>query len=110
MTPGAMVIALAATLQSSSEDLAPGTGRDLVVTVCTGCHSPQIIVASHMSRKSWETTLAWMEDTQGMTRLESSVRKAILDYLETTQGLDGAEGSGETSPWASPRYHPNPIW
>lgn len=111
MMPGrAILLALAATLQSSSDELAPGAGRDLVVTVCTGCHTSQIIVASHMSRKSWETTLTWMEDTQGMIPLEPSVRKAILDYLETTQGLDGDEASGETGPWASPRYRPNPIW
>jgi len=41
--------------------------------------------------------------------LEPAVRKAILDYLETTQG-PAADESDEASPWSSPRYRPNPIW
>ncbi len=111
MTPaGALVVALAAAVESSPQDLTPGKGREIVVTACTGCHTAEIIAASRMSRRNWETTLIWMEDTQGMAPLEPSVRKAILDYLEATQGLGSDEGSGETSPWASPRYRPNPIW
>ncbi|HJS74130.1 MAG TPA: hypothetical protein VJ921_07590 [Vicinamibacteria bacterium] len=105
-----LLLALTAARQSASEGLAPGAGRDLVVSTCTGCHTAEIIVSSHMSRKTWETTLTWMSDTQGMVPLEPDARKAILDYLEATQGLDGAEDSGEGSPWASPRYRPNPLW
>jgi mono/diheme cytochrome c family protein len=105
---GALLLTLAAIRQS--EELAPGAGRELVVTACTGCHTAEIIVSSHMSRKTWETTLDWMSETQGMVPLEPAVREAILDYLEMTQGLEGDEDSGETSPWASPRYRPNPLW
>jgi mono/diheme cytochrome c family protein len=106
-----MLVALllvAAALQSS--DLAPGEGRDLVQSACTGCHTAEIILASRMTRKNWDATLTWMEETQGLTRLEPSLRKAILDYLEETQGLEGAEEGETSSPWASPRYRPNPIW
>jgi hypothetical protein len=92
------------------QDLAPGEGRDLVQKTCTGCHGPELIVASHMSRKSWETTLTWMEETQGLSPLEPGVRKAILDYLEKTQGLEADDESRTTAPWAYPRYRPNPIW
>ncbi|HEY7818696.1 MAG TPA: hypothetical protein VIG29_10785 [Vicinamibacteria bacterium] len=103
-------VLLLALMAAPQSELAPGPGRELVVTACTGCHTAEIIVSSHMSRKTWETTLAWMSETQGMAPLEPAVREAILGYLETTQGLDGEEDSGETSPWASPRYRPNPIW
>ena len=106
----ALAIALAAALQASSPELAPGEGRDLVLTACTGCHTTDLIVAAHMSRKSWDTTLRWMEETQGLTTLEPAVREAILDYLEKTQGLSGEDESESSSPWASPRYRPNPIW
>lgn len=106
----ALLFVLAAGFQSASTELAPGDGRDLVLAACTGCHTTELIVASHMSRKSWETTLTWMEETQGLSPLEPAVRKAILDYLERTQGLSGAEEDETTSPWAQPRYRPNPIW
>lgn len=99
---------LAAALQSA--DLAPGDGRELVLSACTGCHTTELITQSHMSRKSWETTLSWMEETQGLSPLEPALRNAILDYLEKTQGLKEEDGSSTSSPWASPRYRPNPIW
>lgn len=104
---GTLFFLLAAALQSA--DLAPGEGRELVLAACTGCHTTELIVASHMTRKSWDTTLTWMEETQSMESLEPAMRKAILDYLETTQGPAAEEGD-EASPWSSPRYRPNPIW
>ena len=115
MLPSALLFVLAATLtrepsQASSPDLAQGEGREIVLAACTGCHTTELIVRSHMSRKSWDATLTWMQDTQGLGRLEPAVRKAILDYLEKTQGLEAEEESETTGPWASPRYRPNPIW
>ncbi len=104
----AVLLLLAAAVQSS--ELAPGEGRDLVLSACTACHTTEIITASHMTRKNWDSTLTWMEETQGLIRLEPALRKAILDYLEKTQGLAGAEEGESSSPWASPRYRPNPIW
>jgi len=108
--PGALLLALAPFRQEPSPDLAPGAGRTLVLDACTGCHGTELIVASRMSRKNWDTTLTWMEQTQGLSPLEPSLRKAILDYLETTQGLAGEKDEGATGPWAYPRYRPNPIW
>ncbi len=105
-----LVLMLAAGAQSPSADLAPGEGRELVLAACTGCHTTDIIASSHMSRKTWDTTLTWMEETQSMPRLELDVRKAILVYLERTQGLSPEEESGTSSPWAYPRYRPNPTW
>jgi len=113
--PAALVFVIAAALmrepsQRSSSDLAPGEGRALVLSTCTGCHTTELIAASHMSRKSWETTLTWMEETQGLEPLEPAVRKAILAYLEKTQGLEGEDEKETMGPWAYPRYRPNPIW
>lgn len=62
-----------------------------------------------MSRKSWGTTIDWMQEYQGLAELEPEVRETILDYLATTQGLDGETVDAE-SPWAYPLYRPNPIW
>jgi hypothetical protein len=99
-------LVLAAALQSP--ELAPGEGRELVLSACTGCHTTELIAAARMTRKNWDTTLTWMEETQGLIRLEPSLRKAILDYLEKTQGLTEEEET--SSPWAQPRYRPNPAW
>lgn len=106
---GGLALVLAAMLvQVESSGLAPGEGRDAVWAVCTACHTAEIIVASHMSRKTWDSTITWMEETQGLTGLEPDVRTIILDYLEKTQGLEEVDGA--ESPWASPTYRPNPIW
>ena len=94
---------------SSDKNLRPGEGRDLVSAACTLCHTAEIILASHMSRKTWDTTLSWMEQTQGLAELEPDIRERILDYLVETQGLD-AEAETGSSPWANPLYRPNPIW
>lgn len=105
-----LVAALVTGSQSTSSELAEGEGRDVVLAACTGCHTTDLIVAAHMTRKSWDTTLTWMQETQGLKPLEPAVRKAILDYLEKTQGVEGADESATSSPWAHPRYRPNPIW
>ena len=89
--------------------LAPGEHREIVEAVCTSCHTAQNILASRMTRESWDTTITWMQETQGLAELESDVRGRILDYLEKAQGLDGSVDDAD-SPWASPRYRPNPIW
>lgn len=105
----ALLVWLALLAQVESSGLKPGEGRDTVWVVCTQCHTAEIILASHMSRKTWDTTLGWMQETQGLSELEPDVRKLILDYLERTQGLDESAGT-ESSPWAYPLYRPNPIW
>lgn len=94
---------------SGSSALKPGKGREIVAAACTLCHTAEIIVASHMSRKTWDTTINWMQETQGLVELEPDIRALILDYLEETQGLDEEADAG-SSPWASPLYRPNPIW
>lgn len=104
-----LLTTIATGAQVENSGLEPGKGRDIVWAACTSCHTAEIIIASHMSRKTWDTTLNWMEETQGLTELEPDMRELILDYLEETQGLD-EQDDGASSPWASPLYRPNPIW
>lgn len=106
--PQLALVLLAVAAQVESSGLKPGDGRDVVWAACTNCHTAEIIIASHMSRKTWNTTLTWMEETQGLTEIEPDTRELILDYLELTQGLEEADAA--QSPWASPLYRPNPIW
>ncbi len=109
----AILLLVAGSTASAQDDdvpLKPGEGRETVVQICTFCHTAEIIVQSHMSRKTWETTLAWMEETQGLAPLDPDERAVILDYLEATQGVDLDESDGADSPWAYPLYRPNPLW
>jgi hypothetical protein len=105
-----ILLAFLAQAEGSSDTiLKPGPGRDIVTAACTQCHTAEIIVASHMSRKTWDTTLTWMQETQGLVELEPDIRALILDYLVLTQGFDD-EADNRSSPWANPLYRPNPIW
>lgn len=107
--PQVVLVVLALAAQVESSGLEPGKGREVVWAVCTQCHTAEIITASHMSRETWDTTITWMQETQGMGELEPDVRALILDYLVEAQGLED-EDHGGPSPWASPLYRPNPLW
>ena len=67
--------------------LSPVSGVELVVKNCTVCHSADIILENHMSRKAWDKTITWMQKEQGLWELNKEVRKIILDYLSKTQGI-----------------------
>ena len=67
--------------------LSPVSGVELVVKNCTVCHSADIILENHMSRKAWDKTITWMQKEQGLWELNKEVRKIILDYLAKTQGI-----------------------
>jgi hypothetical protein len=111
MKVSAAIVLVAVTMGHFQErELEPGEGREIVIAACTGCHNTDIIVSAHMGRKSWDATLTWMQETQGLAPLVPEVRKIILDYLEKTQGLADDEAEGTSSPWAYPLYRPNPLW
>ncbi len=92
------------------EDLKPGNGRPLVLKHCTACHSTDLILSNHMSRRAWQQTLTLMQQQYGMSPLGNPVAEAILDYLEKTQGPSEQSNPAGNRPWAQPLYKPNPIW
>jgi len=66
--------------------LLPGANKEIVEETCTACHSAAIIRQNHMDRKKWDETITWMQEKQGLMKLEPEVRKRILDYLADVQG------------------------
>ena len=76
------------------QGLSPVSGVELVVKNCTVCHSADIILENHMSRKAWDKTITWMQKEQGLCKLNKEVRKIILDYLSKTQGITNNKFSG----------------
>ena len=73
--------------KNKHQGLSPVSGVELVVKNCTVCHSADIILENHMSRKAWDKTITWMQKEQGLWELNKEVRKIILDYLAKTQGI-----------------------
>jgi cytochrome c len=66
--------------------LPPGPGREEVYYGCQACHSLRIVVQQGLSRDSWDETLVWMVDEQGMPELEPEEHELILDYLAKNYG------------------------
>ena len=73
-------------LTDDYQGLTPGEGRDLTLKYCTTCHSTKMILQNHMTREQWKETIIWMQEKQGLSKLEQATREKILDYLVGTQG------------------------
>ena len=113
-----VVMLLASNLVAQEEinyqGLNPGVGIELVLGNCTVCHSADIILQNHMSRKAWDKTLTWMQKEQGMWELDKPDRKIILDYLSKAQGIGEKKISGKAirrknNPMYEIDYRPNPL-
>ena len=91
-----------------------GKGIKLVLENCTVCHSTDIILQNHMSRKNWKKTITLMQQERGMARLKKQDQKIILDYLSKYQGIDGDSISSKAvrkknNPMYDFDYRPNPL-
>ena len=91
-----------------------GKGIKLVLENCTVCHSTDIILQNHMSRKNWKKTIALMQQERGMAKLKKQDQKIILDYLSKYQGIDGDSISSKAvrkknNPMYDFDYRPNPL-
>ncbi len=82
--------ARAATQPAREQDwqgLPAGPGREEVFYACNSCHSLMLVKQQGMSRESWDETLEWMVEEQGMAEIEdAATRDLILDYLSTHFG------------------------
>ncbi|MBY6018014.1 c-type cytochrome [Halomonas denitrificans] len=68
--------------------LKPGNGAELVAAACSGCHSLHLVTQQGLSRDSWQETLDWMVDEQGMAPLPEDDLQRVLDYLAAHYGLE----------------------
>lgn len=66
--------------------LPPGPGREEVFYTCQACHSLRIVVQQGLDRESWEETLVWMVEEQGMPEFEPEDLELVLDYLAENYG------------------------
>ncbi len=93
-----------------AQGLKPGEGRQLVLTHCVPCHSTTLVVTYRTSREGWDEVITRMQTEEGLWSFTTEDRKALLDYLEATQGPMDSEELVRATPWAEPLYKPNPIW
>lgn len=104
-----------------ADSLKDGEGVELVRENCLYCHDDSYIVSLKLARDEWDGILDLMLG-MGMPPLEPEAREQILEYLAVVQGTDPDSGEppgagaaptaalpvAET-PWAEPRYRPNPL-
>jgi hypothetical protein len=87
-----VIFLLAGPVGAESEDeyegLPPGLGRDEVYGYCGACHSVRLVTQQGLSRESWDETLVWMIEEQGMGELDDETHKLILDYLSEYLNTD----------------------
>ncbi len=80
----AILILLPLTLPAAGlpwDDLPDGNGRQETYALCSPCHSFDLVAQQGMSRDSWNETLHWMTEKQGMGELPPTLRDTVLDYL-----------------------------
>lgn len=56
-------------------------GFESVKKQCTVCHSAKLIVQNKATRQGWKDTIRWMQETQGLQKLNQSTEQEILSYL-----------------------------
>ncbi|TLP79631.1 monoheme cytochrome C [Maribacter sp. ACAM166] len=55
-------------------------GLQTVITNCTTCHSSKLIIQNRMGVEQWNSTIRWMQKTQGLWELGAN-QKVIVNYL-----------------------------
>lgn len=92
LTVAGAVFLLATPAGADSDDdydgLPPGKGRDEVYSYCAACHSAKLVSQQGLSRESWDETLDWMVEEQGMVEPDDEMRTLILDYLSKYLNTD----------------------
>ncbi len=100
------------------EQYPEGEGRTQAYSICSACHSFELVAQQGMSFDRWDETLEWMTDKQGMVELPGELRSLILAYLagafpqevprhpdvpvgSTLESLPDSEGRSETFAFCS---------
>ncbi len=65
-----------------------GPGQEDTYYACDQCHSIRLVLQQRLDRDSWDETLDWMVEEQGMTEPEPDLRALLLNYLSTYLGRD----------------------
>ena len=61
-------------------------GWETVRNNCIACHSARLITQNAGSRETWQSTIQWMQETQGLWVFDAKTEDAILTYLAKHYG------------------------
>jgi hypothetical protein len=61
-------------------------GFEEVKKTCTVCHSSMLVTQNKADREGWLEMIRWMQEKQGLWKLEPKLENAILDYLAANYG------------------------
>ena len=89
-TASSLFIGTYALENPDSSSLEKSGDWQLVQTTCTQCHSSQIISQNSGTREVWLSRIRWMQDTQGLSELDSALEDTILGYLTLNYGAKTA--------------------
>ena len=70
--------------QSTTSELPPGEGRDLVITLCSDCHGLKTSIAQRRSLSGWEEIMEFMQG-RGVGGTEDE-QKTVVKYLSHAFG------------------------
>lgn len=62
-------------------------GLMTVINNCTNCHSSKLVTQNRMSEERWNTTIKWMQETQGLWDLGGN-QEIIVNYLVTNYPVE----------------------
>jgi cytochrome c len=83
--------------------LPPGEGRETVYGLCSACHSLKLVTQQGLSQKSWDETIDWMVEEQGMPELDPETHRLVVDYLAEHYGPE-SRGDSSLSGWGRPTF------
>ena len=75
----AAVLTVLLTRSLEAQDLPGGKGKDLVASLCSGCHGLESVVSQKADKEGWETIVNYMV-SRGLSASNDEV-KTIVEYL-----------------------------
>jgi competence protein ComEA len=77
--PGLLLVGPLLVLPAGAAELPDGTGKDIVMNACSGCHKAEDIPNYRRTPEEWETIVARM--VQRGARVADSDRETVVGYL-----------------------------
>jgi virginiamycin B lyase len=82
LAAGVALIPLTAQAQAPAGGLPEGNGKELVATICTGCHqAEQITRSSGYSREHWKELIGTMVDFSSAKDTEAEITRYLAEYF-----------------------------
>ncbi len=78
-------------------------GWQVVRNNCIACHSAKLITQNHATKNKWHAIIIWMQETQGLPKLDEGSLQTILTYLSSQYGPKEATRRASLDPLLMPK-------